>query len=356
MSASMTRRDFAKMFVGGGVALGLSACGGDETSSSSEDTSSDGSSNIGGSLTMYTPNSETLVNSLVPAFEDKTGITVDLIQAGTGELFKKIQSESSNPIADVMWGGELTDEAYQQYFQEYTSPEDSNVMEAYRNETGFCTHYTLDGSVLILNKDLTKDIDIKGYADLLNPALAGSIATADPTSSSSAFHHLTQMLLDMGGYESDEAWDYVKQLFTLVQGKIASGSSNVYKTVADGEMAVGLSYEDPCVQLVQDGANVEVVYPEEGTIFLAANTAIVKDCANLDQAKAWVDFIISQDAQNIIASQTTSRPVRSDVNLNSSMKPMDEINTATEDTAYVNEHKDEIINKYTEIYTALQNS
>jgi hypothetical protein len=38
------------------------------------------------------------------------------------------------------------------------------------------------------------------------------------------------------------------------------------------------------------------------------------------------------------------------------MKPMDEINTATEDTAYVNEHKDEIINKYTEIYTALQNS
>lgn len=59
---------------------------------------------IGGTLTMYTPNSETLVNNLIPDFEDRTGITVDLIQAGTGELFKKIQSEAGNPIADIMWG------------------------------------------------------------------------------------------------------------------------------------------------------------------------------------------------------------------------------------------------------------
>jgi iron(III) transport system substrate-binding protein len=354
MSAFISRRNFVKVAAGGSIALGLSACGG--TSSDSGSSSSSDSTNIGGTLTMYTPNSETLVNNLVPVFEDKTGITVDLIQAGTGELFKKIQSEANNPIADVMWGGELTDEAYQQYFQAYTSPEDSNLIEDYRNETGYCTHYTLDGSILILNKDLTQGMDIKGYADLLNPDLAGAIASADPTSSSSAFHHLTQMLLDMGGYESDEAWDYVKQLFTLIQGKIASSSSNVYKTVADGEMAVGLSYEDPCVQLMQDGANVEVVYPVEGTIFLPANTAIVKDCANLDQAKAWVDFIISQDAQNIIATQTTSRPVRDDVDLNESMKSLSDINTATEDSAYVNEHKDEIINKYTEIYTSIQNS
>ena len=53
------------------------------------------------------------------------------------------------------------------------------------------------------------------------------------------------MLVDQGGYENEQAWTYVKNLFTLVDGKIASSSSNVYKAVADGEMAVGLTYEDP---------------------------------------------------------------------------------------------------------------
>lgn len=252
-------------------------------------------------------------------------------------------------------GGELGNENYEKFFQPYTSPEDKNVMKAYRNESGYTTHYTLDSSILLVNKDLTKDMDIKGYADLINDELAGKIATADPANSSSAFHHLTQMLLDMGGYESDEAWDYVKKLFTLVQGKIASSSSNVYKTVADGEMAVGLSYEDPCVQLMNDGANVEVIYPSEGTVFLVANTAIVKDCKNLDQAKAFCDYIISKEAQSIIAEKTTSRPVRDDVKLNESMKPMDEIKTVEEDIEYVDAHKDELIKKYTDIYTSIQN-
>ena len=54
----------------------------------------------------------------------------------------------------------------------------------------------------------------------------------------------------MGGYEDDKAWQYVHDLFENVDGKICESSSGVYKGVADGEYVVGLSYEDPCAQLV----------------------------------------------------------------------------------------------------------
>ena len=97
--------------------------------------------------------------------------------------------------------------------------------------------------------------------------LKGKIATADPSNASSAFAQLTNMLVDQGGYENEQAWTYVKNLFTLVDGKIASSSSNVYKAVADGEMAVGLTYEDPALKLLNDGADVKVIYPKEGTVF-----------------------------------------------------------------------------------------
>ena len=84
------------------------------------------------------------------------------------------------------------------------------------------------------------------------------------------------MLVDPRGYENEQAWTYVKNLFTLVDGKIASSSSNVYKAVADGEMAVGLTYEDPALKLLNDGVDVKVIYPKEGTVFLPGNAAIVK--------------------------------------------------------------------------------
>ena len=110
-------------------------------------------------------------------------------------------------------------------------------------------------------------MNIEGYSDLLKPELKGKIATADPANSSSAFAQLTNMLQAQGGYKDDKAWSYVKDLFTLIDGKIGSSSSGVYKAVADGEMAVGLSYEDPAVKLLNDGANIKVVYPKEGTVF-----------------------------------------------------------------------------------------
>lgn len=353
----MDRRTF--LGVAGATAavagLGLAGCSGSSSSSSTAASSSSATKKLGGSLTMYTPNSETLVNTIIPAFEDKTGVTVDLIQAGTGEVFKKLESEKDNPVADVVWGGSYTKYwSSSALFQNYTASENGNVVEQYRNKTGYSTPYCLDGSVILLNKKLTSGMSIKGYKDLLNQSLAGKIASADPANSSSAFAHLTNMLKDMGGYDNDAAWQYVTDLFTLIAGKISSSSSKVYKAVSDGEMAVGLSYEDPCVQLLIDGAGVEVVYPSEGCVFLPASTAIIKNCKNLDQAKAWVDYVVSAEGQGLIAANTTVRPVRSDVTLNSNMKPFSEINIMEEDYDYVYNHNAEIVKKYTDISTTIQ--
>lgn len=307
-------------------------------------------------LVVYSPNSEGLVGSLIPAFEEETGITVELQQAGTGELFTKLQGEKSDPVADVIWGG-----AYTTYlenkdlFEEYVAKGDDDLPEAYRNSNKFETFYTLDGSVLIINKDLTKDIKIEGYEDLLNPELKGKIATADPTSSSSAYAQLTNMLKAMGGYESDEAWDYVEKLFTNIDGKIQSSSSSVYKTVADGEMAVGLSYEDPVMQLKKDGAdNIDIIYMKEGVVYLPAGAGIIKGAKNEENAKKFMDFLISKQAQDLLGTQTTNRPVRSDAEISEFMVPIDEINVIEEDYEYVKDHTEEIQSKFKEIFADIQ--
>lgn len=81
------------------LAIGLlAACGKTDTTdgNTSDDTSD--------KLVVYSPNSEDIINLVIPAFEKETGIKVELISAGTGELMKRIESEKENPYADVIFG------------------------------------------------------------------------------------------------------------------------------------------------------------------------------------------------------------------------------------------------------------
>lgn len=305
-------------------------------------------------LVVYSPNSEGLIEATIPAFKEKYGIDVELVQAGTGELFKRIESEKENPQADIIFGGAYS--TYNQHpdlFENYTSKNNDLVIDEYKNDGGFVTSYVLDGSVILVNKELIGDIKVTSYADLLNPALKGKISSGDPAASSSAFAHLTNMLLAKGGYDSDTAWAYVKDLFTNIDGKISSSSGSIYKGVSEGEMVIGLSYEDPCANLVKNGANVEVIYPEEGTVFLPAGSAIIKGASNMDNAKLFIDFITSKEIQDAYGTTTTNRPVLIDVKVGDYMKPMANIKTINEDREYVKNHKEDLVAKYKDIFTSI---
>lgn len=230
---------------------------------------------------------------------------------------------------------------------------DGNVIDAYKNKCGFITGNVLDGSVLIVNTDLIGDIKIEGYEDLLNPALKGKIATADPANSSSAFAHLTNMLLAMGGYEDDKAWQYVHDLFENVDGKICESSSAVYKGVADGEYVVGLSYEDPCAQLVLDGAPVKLVY-EGGHRLPACFRHHHQGRKEHGQRQAVHRLHPERGSAEHLGQHLTNRPVMKDAATNDAMTPMADINVIEEDIPYVSAHKAELVDKYTEIFTDLQ--
>ena len=308
-----------------------------------------------GTLVVYTPNSEGLISSVIPAFEEQYGVTVELIQAGTGELFARLRSEADAPIADVVWGG-----AYSIYaqnldlFEPYVSPNNEFVVEAFRNSNGRTQPYVLDGSVLVINRTLTEGMNIRGYRDLLNPELFARIATADPRSSSSAFAHLTNMLLAMGGYESEEAWQFVDDLFTNIDGRINPSSSGVFRSVADGEMAVGLSFEDPVIQLINDGADVDVVYMEEGTVFLGAESAIISGAGNLDMAQKFIDFIISREIQEVFGTTTTNRPVRADIQMSDTMMPITDIYTIIEDYQFVMGNREALVERFDTLFTEIE--
>jgi iron(III) transport system substrate-binding protein len=307
-----------------------------------------------GKLVIYSPNSEDLINKLGGAFEKETGIKIDFVSAGTGEIFKRLEAEKNSPNADVLWGGSRAEYLkHTDLFEQYVSPNDKDVLAAYQNVSGKVTSYCLDGSVLLVNANQIGDIAITGYASLLNPALKGRIAMGDPSNSSSAFAHLTNMLLAMGGdYTSEKGWDFVKQL--LGQVKILNSSSTVHKGAADGEYAVSVTYEDPSAAYLRDGAPVKIVYMSEGVVYTAPGAAIVKGAKNLESAKKFIDFITSKAGQDVIGTQLTVRPVRLDAELGSYMTPLSDFTILTEDDEYIQANKSKIVEQYKAVFTQVQ--
>ncbi len=359
-------KKFFHLLMTGILALSLTACG--SSSAPAEEAPADGGDKTeaaepaapaeGGSTTLvvYSPNSDTEVEMVQPAFEEATGITLEIVSAGTGECVERIDAEKENPQADVLWGG-MNYGVYVQHpdlWADYTSANESLIDEGYRQGDVKCyTNYTLSGSgALIINNELASElgVEIKGYEDLLNPALKGKIASGDPTKSSSAWAELTNMLAVMGDKPYDEkAWEYVEKFVEQLDGIQLDSSSAIYKGVADGEYVVGVSYEDPCIKMLSDGADVTVVYPEEGAVWLPAAVAIVKGAPHEDAAQKFVDFLISDECQKLYAA-TTARPANTSLELtNKFMKPFSEINVVYEDIPYCAENKTAWQARYAEI-------
>ena len=289
------------------LSLGLAACSGKtETKDTSAVETQAGEKSDAAQeekvLVVYTARSEALNNAVIPEFENSTGIKVEVVVAGTGELLKRAQSEKENPLGDIFWAADQTMlSSSKDLFEEYVSAENDNMIESAKNTTGYFTPAFADPTVMIVNKDLAGDIKIEGFADLLNPELKGKIAFGDPVNSSSAFQSLMAMLYGMGKDEdplSDEAWAYVDQFLQNLDGKMCNSSSQVYKGVAESEYIVGLTWEDPAASYVKDGAAVEVVFPKEGAIFPGESVQILKNCKHPENAKKFVDFMLSEQVQS----------------------------------------------------------
>ena len=302
-------------------------------------------------LVVYTARSESLNNLVIPNFEKDTGIKVQAIVAGTGPLIKRVASEKDNPQGDILWAADQTMlESQKDLFMQYVSKEDTNMMDAFKNKSGYFSAAFADPTVFIVNKNLAGDIKIESFADLLNPALKGKIAFGDPANSSSAFQSLMAMLYAAGkdgDPMSPEAWAFVDKFIANLGGKILNSSGGVHKGVADGEYTVGLTWEDPAANYVKNGAPVKVVFPKEGAIFPGESVQIIKGAKHAENAKKFVDYMLSQKIQEQAGKTLTVRPLRKNVQLAEYMTPMSSIVLFKNyDEAWVSNNKSNVVTQW----------
>lgn len=298
-------------------------------------------------LVIVSPHPAPFIVPLINEFESQTGIKVETTQCGTTKALELIKNDD---CIDVLWGGSLLNVGeYEEYFLPYRTENSHNIIPDFRYVGDGITCFSDVPSVLMVNTDLIGDIEIKGYADLLNPELKGKIAFADPSNSSSSFEHLTNMLYAMGGGNPDNGWNYVRKFAAQLDGKMLQSSSEVYEGVSAGKYLVGLTFEEAAVTMIKQDKHVEIVYMEEGILSTPDGIYINKETKHAENAKKFVDFMTALSTQKYISTKLGRRSVRADVGTSSLVVPKEELNIIEANRDVVTKKRKDWLSEFAEL-------
>jgi len=301
-------------------------------------------------LTLYTSFGADLYTPLVEAFEERTGIKVDVVFGGTGELLRRIEAEKGTAGADVMLGGGAESfEAYRELFEPYTVKDDALIPGALKAPDRLWYGFNALPMVIMYNRDLVPEEELpQGWADLTDPRWEGRLAMSDATKSGTAFVQVVTMLT-LFGDDGADGWNTVSAV--AKNARVLGSSSLPPKGVDEGEYALALTNENTAWKYAQAGGPVGWIYPAEGTATIPDSVALVKGGANPEAARRFMDFLFSREAQEMAARQLGLRASRTDVPLPEGLDPTDEIHLIELDIAWATSQREEILGRWKDLLT-----
>jgi iron(III) transport system substrate-binding protein len=282
-------------------------------------------------------------------FQDKYGIKVSMVQAGSGELLKRIEAEKARPLGDVVWGiGPETAASRPELFEPYKVKDADKIFPDMVHPQNLMTPFSASATVVIMyNKKLVPASDVpKTWKDLTDPKWKNKIANADPSKSGSSYSGTVTRLIAFG--KGDAAWAFEEKLIQNLV--ILPKSSMVYLQVGNGEIPLGIAFEEGAYKYAGPDGTSGVVYPSDGTAVLYDASLLIKGAVHPNAAKLFADFTVSKEFQEeLIKKFLGRRSVRSDVTLPAGVAALKTIKNVDYDTQWASDNRDAILKKYQDL-------
>ncbi len=303
------------------LATFLAACGSDETGTdSSSETEGEG---VSGTIDFYTSQPDADAQGLVDAFKKQNPeVEISIFRSGTEEVVSKIQAENQggNIQADVLLVADsVTFENFkaEELLLNYESPEAESIDDAFVDPDGTYAGTKIMATGMIVNTNEVTEMPDSWMA-LTDSSKKGQAVMPSPLYSGAAAYNLGVMTR-----QESLGWEFYESLkandITITQGNGA-----VLESVATGEQNYGMIVDFLAARAINDGSPVELIYPKEGVPVITEPVGILANTENEEASKAFVDFILSEEGQQL-ASEQGYTPIREGVEAPEGLKTLDEM-------------------------------
>ncbi|SNT27302.1 ABC transporter substrate-binding protein [Tropicimonas sediminicola] len=254
---------------------------------------------VSGKLVLYTSQPNADAQQTVDAFQAKyPEVEVEWIRDGTTKVMAKLRAEfeAGAPQPDVLLIADMVtmegleaEGRLMAYPEADTSAYDAALMDDEGHY--FSTKLITTGIVYNTGAEMVPT----SYKDLLKAEAKDKLAMPSPLTSGAATIHMAAITSN-----PDLGWSFYEGLAD--QGAIPEGGNGgTYKAVAGGEKLYGFVVDFLPIREIANGAPVQFVFPEEGVSAVTEPVAILSTAQNPDAAKAFVDFLISEEGQQLAA-------------------------------------------------------
>jgi len=254
-----------------------------------------------GILVLYTSQPQNDAQQTLAAFKARyPRIDISFVRDGTPRIMARLRAEieAGQAQADVLLiADSVTMEGLKQ--ERRLLVHDKADVSAYpagihdKDKTWFATKLITTGIVYNTKAPLKP----ASWLDLTRPEAKGLVAMPSPLSSGAAMIHTVTLTGNLA-----DGWTYYEALRR--NGAAASGGNgDVLKQVAGGEKLYGMIVDFMPIREKAKGAPVEFVFPTEGVSAVSEPAAILSSTRNPSAARAFIDFLLSEEGQLLAAKQ-----------------------------------------------------
>jgi len=254
-----------------------------------------------GELVLYTSQPNQDAQATVDAFMAKhPDVEVTWVRDGTTKVMAKLRAEfaAGAPQPDVLLIADTVTMADLEQEGRLLAHPDAPV-KAYdpalydEDMTWFSTKLITTGIVYNTAAEMVPE----SWHDLVAPEAENLVAMPSPLTSGAATIHMATLT----GHP-EFGWDYYEKL--AVNGvQPQGGNGAAFKAVAGGEKMYGMVIDYLPIREKAKGSPVEFVFPKEGVSAVTEPVAILSTSDNPEAARAFVDFLLSVEGQELAASQ-----------------------------------------------------
>ncbi len=288
----------------------------------------DGAAGDGQTLVVYSGRGEDLIGPMFERFEAETGISVNVRYGDTAELAATILEEGQNSPADIYFAqdaGALG--ALQAEGRTRNIPENllNQVDPRFRSREGQWIGITGRARVFAYNTDMLDAEEVPNSIwELTEPEWSGRVGWA-PTNGS--FQAFVSAVREHEGEERAREWLEAMQ---ANDPQVFRNNTSIVEGLGRGEVEVGLVNNYYLARFQAEDANFPVAhhYPsgDVGSMINIAGIAILDTSNQPDAAEAFVEFMLSPEAQQHFAEGNSEYPLIAGIDPPNNQLPISEIN------------------------------